>query len=160
MHGNYHAAAKYGISEFKEVGVVTTGFINKGMPLIKYRIDDTFRMMDKPCACGKGTGIQSIEGRVDDVVLLEDGVHVGRLGVAFQGIPYLQYAQIIQENRKGISVNIVTLPEFRKQDEELLEKKLRQRLNNTLSIHFNRVEEKDIIKTASGKFKLVVSKVI
>jgi phenylacetate-CoA ligase len=115
--------------------------------------------MDKACECGKGVGIASIEGRVDDVVMLEDGTRIGRLGVAFQGIPNLRYAQIIQESRNGINVNLVTTSEFIKADQDLLEKKLRQRLNQSLHISFNKVDEEDIIKTHSGKFKLVVSKV-
>jgi phenylacetate-CoA ligase len=158
-HGNYHSAPKYGLSDFLEKGVITTAFINKAFPLIKYQIDDSFRFMDKPCDCGKGVGISSIEGRVDDVVLLQDGTRIGRLGVAFQGIPNLRYAQIIQENVNGISVNLVTSPGFTKAEQDLLEKKLRQRLNDLLVIKFNKVQEQDIIKTNSGKFKLVISKV-
>ena len=157
--GNYHAAPKYGISEFLDRGVVTTAFINKAFPLIKYKIDDSFKFMDKPCECGKGIGIAAIEGRVDDVVLLEDGTRIGRLGVAFQGIPNLRYAQIIQNSQSGIDVNIVTTADFKKSEQDLLEKKLRQRLNESLVIKFNKVQENDILKTASGKFKLVVSKV-
>ena len=159
QYGNYHAAPKYGISEFLDRGVITTGFINKAFPLIRYQIDDSFRFMDKPCECGKGIGVASIEGRVDDVVMLEDGTRIGRLGVAFQGIPNLRYAQIIQDNPGGINVNVVTSPEFREADQKLLEKKLRQRLNESLQIKFNKVDEQDIIKTHSGKFKLVVSKI-
>lgn len=158
-YGNYHKAPKYGYVEFLERGVITTGFINKAFPLIKYRIDDSFRFMDKPCACGRGIGIAAIEGRVDDVVLLEDGTRIGRLGVAFQGIPCLRYAQIIQEEKTAIKVNVVATPAFRKADQDLLEKKLRQRLNNSIVINFNRVDESEIIKTSSGKFKLVISKV-
>lgn len=159
--GNFHAAPKYGISEFldKGKGVITTGFINKAFPLIKYQIDDTFRFMEAPCACGKGLGISSIEGRVDDVVVLQDGTRIGRLGVAFQGIPNLRYAQIIQDNTNGINVNMVTASDFKKAEQDLLEKKLRQRLNDSILINFNQVEEQDIIKTLSGKFKLVISKV-
>lgn len=160
-HGNYHEAPKYGLSEYldKGKGVITTSFINKAFPLIKYQIDDTFRFMDAPCACGKSIGISSIEGRVDDVVLLKDGTRIGRLGVAFQGIPHLRYAQIVQENVEGIKVNMVTGPSFKKTDEDLLEKKLRQRLNDSIEIGFNQVEEQDIVKSRSGKFKLVISKV-
>lgn len=158
-HGNYHEAPMYSLFEFRKKGVLTTAFINKGMPLIKYQIDDSFMFMDKPCACGKGIGVSNIEGRVDDVVLLEDGTRIGRLGVAFQGIPHLRYAQIVQEHRKGITVNLVTTSEFRTEDEDLLLKKLRHRLNGSLSIEFNKVKEEEIQKTRSGKFKLVVSKV-
>jgi hypothetical protein len=93
------------------------------------------------------------------VVLLPDGTRIGRLGVAFQGIPNLRYAQIIQDNITGISVNLVTSSGFNKAEQDLLEKKLRQRLNDSLVINFNKVQEQDIIKTNSGKFKLVISKV-
>lgn len=158
-HGNYHEAPMYSYFEFRPKGVLTTGFINKAFPLIKYQIDDTFHHMEKPCACGRGIGVSSIEGRVDDVVLLEDGTRIGRLGVAFQGIPNLKYAQIVQENKTAIEVNLVTTSEFRQSDEELLMKKLRQRLNSSLVIRFRKVDENGIQKTRSGKFKLVVSRV-
>jgi len=159
FHGNYHKPPKYSLTDFKESGVLTTGFINKAFPLIKYQIDDTFRLMDQPCACGKGVGIAAVEGRVDDAVILEDGTRIGRLGVAFQGIPNLRFAQIIQDNKETINVNIVTTSAFGNTDQQLLEKKLRKRLNGSIRIRFNKVAENDIIKTRSGKFKLVISKV-
>lgn len=158
-YGNYHEGAMYSFFEFRKKGVLTIGFINKAFPLIKYQIDDTFQLMNNPCACGRGVGVNSIEGRVDDVVLLEDGTRIGRLGVAFQGIPNLRYAQIVQEHHSGIEVNLVTTPDFGASEEELLLKKLRQRLNNSISIRLRQVGEDGIQKTRSGKFKLVVSRV-
>lgn len=121
-HGNYHKPPKYSLMDFKEKGVVTTGFINRVFPLIKYQIEDSFRLMNEECACGRGAGIASIEGRVDDAVKLQDGTRIGRLGVAFQGIPNLRFAQIIQEHEDAINVNVVTNNSFGKSDEQLLEK--------------------------------------
>jgi phenylacetate-CoA ligase len=158
-HGNYHEAPKYSFFEFKEKGVVTTSFINQAMPLIKYRIDDTFEHMTEPCPCGKGIGVSSIEGRTDDVVILEDGTRIGRLGVAFQGVPHLRYAQIVQEKQEEILVNVVTGNAFGADEQALLLKKLRQRLNGSIGIRFEKVGEEGIQKTKSGKFKLVVSKI-
>lgn len=158
-YGNYHEAPMYSFYEFRPKGVLTTGFINKAFPLIKYQIDDTFHHMKDACACGRGVGVSSIEGRVDDVVILEDGTRVGRLGVAFQGIPHLRYAQIVQETKSAIDVNVVTTAHFKNGDEELLLKKLRQRLNGSLAINVKRVDESGIQKTRSGKFKLVVSRI-
>ncbi|MEO8583123.1 MAG: hypothetical protein ABI415_04960 [Flavitalea sp.] len=157
--GNYHEMPLYSINEFSEKGVVTTSLLNKAFPLIKYYVDDVFRMKDGVCACGRANPVSSLEGRVDDVVLLEDGTKVGRLGVAFQGINHLTYAQIIQENAAAITVNLVTSDNFGAADQQLLESKLRNRLNNGLLINFKRIEEKDIIKTKAGKYKLVVSKI-
>lgn len=157
--GNYHDPPFYGYYEFTDKGVITTSFINQSFPLIKYYVDDTFKLMSAPCECGRGVGVSAVEGRVDDVIKLPDGTRVGRLGVAFQGIGHLRYAQIIQEDIERITVNMVVEKGFSKEDEDFLRSKLRQRLNESLDIEFTQVDEKDIIKTAAGKFKLIVSKV-
>jgi phenylacetate-CoA ligase len=156
--GNYHEMPLYSINEFTGDGAIATSLINKSFPLIRYHVEDTFQMMTTECACGRGTGISSVEGRVDDVVMFYDGSQVGRLGLAFQGINNLRYAQIIQEDLAGITVNLVTTPEFTKADQDLILKKLKLRLNNSLIITFNKVQEDAIIKTKAGKYKLVISR--
>jgi phenylacetate-CoA ligase len=83
---------------------------------------------------------------------------VGRLDVAFKGLNNMRYAQIIQEKTSALIVNIVVTPAFGLQDQELLLGNLRKRVGDSLSVTFNKVEEKDIIKTKAGKFKLVVSR--
>src|SRR5690606_37841819 len=107
---------------------------------IKYYVDDTFKQMTAPCECGRGIGVSTVEGRVDDVIILPDGTRVGRLGVAFQGIGHLRYAQIIQETIQEITVNMVVEKGFNQQDEDLLKSKLRQRLNESLKIELKQVE--------------------
>lgn len=157
--GAYHELPLYGINDFQADGVVTTSLINRAFPLIKYYVDDRFTLLNDDCTCGRGRAVRSVEGRVDDVVKLPDGTQVGRLGVAFQGIPNLRYAQIVQEEISSIRVNIVTGARFNAEDQQLLLHKLRRRLNNSLGITFNKIEEEEIIKSASGKYKLIVSKI-
>lgn len=157
--GAYHELPLYGINEFLTNGVVTTSLINRAFPLIKYYVDDRFTLMNDDCSCGRGRAVRSVEGRVDDVVKLPDGTQVGRLGVAFQGIPNLRYAQIVQEEISSIRVNIVTGPRFNAEDQQLLLHKLRRRLNNSLGITFHKIGEEEIVKSSSGKYKLIVSKI-
>ncbi len=157
-HGNYHEQPLYGMADFSERGVVTTSFINRAFPLIKYYVDDSFRLMTDKCACGRGKGIEAIEGRVDDVVKLKDGTQVGKTWSSFPGVPNLKYAQIVQENIEGIKVNLVTMENFSDADQQILAGKLRQRLNESLRIEFCKIEEDGIIKTNANKFKLVISK--
>lgn len=157
-YGNYHEMPLYGVNEFQQHGVVSTSLINKSFPLIKYMMSDGFTVSEKGCACGKSPVISSIEGRVDDSVLLPDGSIVTRLGYVFQNVPHIKYAQIVQDTRTHINVNLVAAPEYNEETEQLILEKLRQRLNESVRITFHQVEEKDIIKTPSGKFKLVVSK--
>jgi hypothetical protein len=71
----------------------------------------------------------------------------------------LRYAQIVQEKQEEILVNVVTGNAFGADEQALLLKKLRQRLNGSIGIRFEKVGEEGIQKTKSGKFKLVVSKI-
>jgi phenylacetate-CoA ligase len=66
--------------------LVTTGFINDMMPLIRYRTGDTAVRGDG-CGCGLSfPTIASIEGRMDDVLVSPDGRQVGRLDPIFKGL--------------------------------------------------------------------------
>jgi phenylacetate-CoA ligase len=156
--GNYHEMPLYSINDFSERGVLTTSLINKAFPLIKYYVDDIFKLKNGDCACGRRNAISSLEGRVDDVLVLDDGARVSRLGIVFQNVNHVRYAQIIQYHPGAIEVNIVANAGFGESERGLLEQRFRQRLNDRVTILFRNVQEKDIIKTKAGKFKLIVSK--
>jgi phenylacetate-CoA ligase len=157
-HGNYHEFPMYSLNEFRSTGVVTTSLTNKSFPLIRYFVDDKFTLLNGPCGCGREKAISSVEGRFEDAVVLKDGSLVNGLGIAFQGVQHLQYAQIIQDEINRIRVNLVTTAGFSKQDEDAILKRLRQRMNDSVVIEFYKVQESDIIKTAAGKFTLVISR--
>ncbi len=157
--GYYHDAPLYGISEFSETGVVTTSLTNRAFPLIRYFVDDHFTLMPDACPCGRGRGVVSIDGRSEDFVRLPDGTQVVGLGLAFREIPNLRFAQIFQDEISSLQVNIVVGARFSVADEQLLRHKLNLLLNNSIDISFNKIEENEIVKSASGKYKLVVSKV-
>lgn len=157
-YGNYHEFPMYSLNEFRSNGVITTSLTNKSFPLIRYFVDDKFTFLKGPCACGREKAISSIEGRFEDAVILADGTMVNGLGIAFQGVKHLQYAQIIQEEVNHITVNLVKASGFVGQDENSIHRRLRQRLNETVKIDFRHVNEDDIIKSPSGKFTLIISK--
>jgi phenylacetate-CoA ligase len=157
-HGNYHEFPMYSLNEFRNNGVVTTSLTNRAFPLIRYFVDDKFTLLDGPCPCGREKAIRSVEGRFEDAVILADGRMVNGLGIAFQGIHNLRYAQIIQERINHLKINLVAGPAFSKHDEEAILKKLHQRMNEEVEIEFHRVQESDIIRTPAGKFTLVISR--
>lgn len=157
-HGNYHEFPLYSINEFRDNGVITTALTNRAFPLIRYFVDDKFHLLDGPCPCGKTKAIKGIEGRFEDAVVLSDGTLVNGLGIAFQGIKHLQYAQIIQEEVNNIQVNLVTAPGFSREDEQIILQRLRQRMNDSVGIVFRNVSEEDIIKNPSGKFTLIITR--
>lgn len=160
QHGSYHEFPVYSLNDYCDKGVYTTSLINKSFPLIKYFVDDQLTPIQNACKCGKSKGFSSIEGRYEDVVVLEDGSYITALGMAFRGIDNLLYAQIIQEEHSRINVNLVTTSSFNSADELVIRSKLVQRLSTLPRIDINYIQEHEIIKTCSGKFTLVVSRLL
>lgn len=156
--GNYHEFPLYSYNEYTASGIYTTSLINRSFPLIRYHVEDQVTPITSGCKCGKKQGFQSVEGRFEDVVILEDGSYVTALGMAFRGIEHLSYAQIIQEKYTEVNVNLVINPGFSRSHESVLLNKLQQRLGPLPKININYVGEHEIIKTCSGKFTLVVSR--
>jgi len=157
-HGNYHEFPMYSLNDFMPHGVVTTALTNRSFPLIRYFVDDEFTLLDGPCPCGKTKAIRSIEGRFEDAVVLADGRLVNGLGIGFQGINHLRYAQIIQDVVNEITIHLVTAPGFSKEDEGMILKRLRQRLDDNVLIRVKYVSDEEIIRNPNGKFTLIISR--
>ena len=166
--GRYHAASEcYGVVEVVdargepvppgEIGeLCLTGFINPAMPLIRYLIGDAARVSTVGCDCGRaGLVIESIEGRMDDVILTPSGRHVGRLDPAFKGVRGVRESQILQTALDRIVVKIVT-DETRDFDPNGLVENLTERLGPDVKIGL--LEYVDTIpKESNGKFRSVKS---
>jgi phenylacetate-CoA ligase len=142
-----------------EVGeLVCTSLVEKALPLIRYRTGDTGIAAGGECACGLNTPILSeITGRVDDFVVTPDGRHVGRLSPCFRDTVYLKEAQIIQEDVNSILLKIVPRQGYSSEDERMLLDALHRRLGNEIRIDVQLVDH--IPRTASGKYRFVISKV-
>lgn len=158
-YGNYHEMPLYSINEFLDKGVITTSLISKAYPIIRYYIDDYFVMMQEICKCGRTKGVKNIDGRSDDAVVVADGSLVTGLSLVFRGVHHLLYAQIVQDYINEVQVNVVVTNAFSHADELQIYKQLKDKLGKTLVIRLNTVEEKDLIKSKSGKFQLVISNI-
>lgn len=152
LSGTYNELPLYSINEYFDDYTLTTGLINKSFPLIRYEVNDIF-VPDKDS--GK---VRNIIGRVDDAIELPDGTKVVRLGAVFKGLDEVSYAQIIQNDPKSLLVNVVPTALY---DQTLTPQKIlgkiKQLVGHELTIRVNPVDEKDIIKTSRGKYKLVIN---
>ena len=157
--GAYHEMPLYSYNQYTEGGVITTSLINKAYPLIKYFVDDTIIMLKEPCKCGKNTRVKAIEGRMTDSLVLKDGTYMSgvSVGYSFIDVKNIRLAQIIQNTPDRIDVNVVPGEHFSQYDQNHLLNNLKLRLPVDISIGFHKVGEEGIIKSKSGKFKLVVS---
>ena len=150
--GYYHALPLYSVNEYQPGHVLTTGLITTAFPLIRYRVDDVII----PCS-DYVHRIQSIQGRHDDVLQLPDGTRVGRIGGVFLDVKGLELAQIRQGANGRVLINLVVNEAFTPPSVATIQTELRHRVGDALSYEIAYVSSEDIVRTAAGKFKLVIS---
>lgn len=168
--GSMHEDSEYGFIEIVredgapagpgEVGeIVATGFHNLAMPLIRYRTHDLARRALKPCACGRGLPVlESLEGRVEDMISTPDGrcVSGAGLSVAIKRSLGIRRSQIIQESRDEMTVKVVRAAGYCEVDERLLLEGLRDRVGPAIRIKLEFVDDLELTK--HGKLKFVIAK--
>lgn len=168
-HGSLHISPDVGIIELlneelqpvgpNEIGnVYCTGFLNYDQPLIRYAIGDSMVLSDKNCSCKRAMPvIKEIAGRVEDVVIGNDGREMVRFHGVFNGLSTVAQAQVIQNTIGEILIKIVPVSSSVSDEEKQL---MRDRIISQLGdmkITFEEVN--NIPLTANGKFKAVVSTV-
>ncbi|MGI8938953.1 MAG: phenylacetate--CoA ligase family protein [Iamia sp.] len=162
-HGELHVSTEYGVVELAErdgrTEIVATGLINEGMPLLRYRTGDVADAADPgPSRCGRGLPrMGSIEGRLDDVVRTPEGATVGPapMSLAFQRVPHLRRAQVVQDSTDELLVRLEPGEGFGPEDQDFLDGELRLRLGPSLRLRYELVDE--LPRTSGGKERLVVS---
>jgi phenylacetate-CoA ligase len=138
--------------------LVATGLLNADMPLIRYETGDRATLSAHTCECGRKLPLlESIEGRVDDVVITRDGRHIGRLDPVFKADLPIREAQIIQEDWAVLRVLYVPAATYSAQDGEMLIQRVHDRTGEDMKVILEPVTE--IPRTANGKFRAVISHV-
>ena len=143
----------YSVNEYEAERVITTGLTTYAFPLIRYQVDDVI----VPGASGDSNRVEAIMGRNDDVLQLPDGTRVGRIGGVFLNIEGLELAQIHQCEAERFSLRLVVNNQFSRHSMEKIHAGLRQKAGYQLNYEVIYGQDKDIVRTSAGKFKLVVS---
>ncbi|WKN31859.1 hypothetical protein PZB74_00605 [Porifericola rhodea] len=156
--GSYDQLSLYSVNEFEKEHVITTGLINDSFPLIRYKVDDILLTDQAQQGYAPDASITEIQGRSDDVLLLPDGTRVGLICGAFDGVNHVLFSQIVQEDAYTFYINMVVNKEYGAPDEALLKKQVEDFVGNQINYTIRYVQESDIIKSKSGKFKLIVNK--
>lgn len=166
----YHVEPLYGIAEIidsegnvvdgLETGeLVTTGFCNKGMPLLRYKTGDMASWStDKTCLCGrKSIKINKVRGRKQEVLINSENKIVPFTAISYDFFHFnVKKYQFYQENIGKVILRIVPDDNFSKKDEmkivEILEGETRGKIKYTIQI----VNEIPLRK--NGKQQLVIQK--
>jgi phenylacetate-CoA ligase len=140
-----------------EVGeVVATCLMRDYQPLIRFRLGDLAAWDSEPCLCGSSMPVlKEVVGRVEDVVVGQDGRQMVRFHGIFVGQPSVIEGQIVQERLDRIRVKVVGTRHFGPADEQDIIVRVKQRLGPRVQVVVEKVD--GIPRTPAGKFKAIVS---
>jgi phenylacetate-CoA ligase len=138
--------------------IIGTNMSNPAFPLIRYDSGDRVTLGPEGCLCGRpGRILETIEGRVEDYVMLSDGRLVGRLDHIFKDLVRVREAQVFQPNLHEVIIRVVRGPGYSPQDESTILEAARQRLGRTIDLKIEHLEK--IERTPTGKLRFVISNV-
>ncbi len=148
------------VQEGEEGKVVVTNLFNYSMPLIRYEIGDLAIRGPAQCACGNILPtLRTVTGRTSDPFILENGTFI--YGSFFNQLffyrDWLQSFQVIQEDYKKLTIVVVPQKEINRQDQSIIEEKIRRVMGNDCEITWEMVDA--IPKTTSGKHLYRISHV-
>jgi phenylacetate-CoA ligase len=136
---------------------IVTGFLNKAMPLIRYRVGDYGTVCAPDITNSRVYKyIANINGRTDDLLKSPDGRIVGRLDPIFKMDLNIIEAQIIQESLTQFTINIVPTEFYSDIEGQELMNRLKERVGKGIFVQINKVAA--IPRGANGKFKSVISR--
>jgi phenylacetate-coenzyme A ligase PaaK-like adenylate-forming protein len=174
-HSGYHISSEQSLMELirddtvvnaGELGEITsTDLYNYAMPFIRYRTGDTAVGTDARCPCGRGLPrLPSIQGRVINLVLHEDGSYVPGLPltdifehIVLQKKDSIRRYQLIQEDRGLMTVKIVRGENYSPEDSDEIISMIRNHVGKNTRVVLDFVD--DIPSGKHGKNLFVISKV-
>jgi phenylacetate-coenzyme A ligase PaaK-like adenylate-forming protein len=139
--------------------ILVTDLLNRGMPMIRYRINDCATLAERPCSCGRTFPlIRGIVGRTTDNFRLPSGSIVPGVALTnrvIQTCPGLKKVQVIQKTLEDFHVRFVPGEGFARADLDQLASKLRVFFPDPLHWTFEQVSE--IERERSGKTRFCIS---
>jgi len=165
-NGSYHVIPEYGLTELIPIDesddnyckVISTGFWNLAMPLIRYDLGDIIIPSVEICLCDRHfPTIKSIIGRKGDVVRTPSGREYGAaiLTHLLYGVANILESQIVQDTKEHITIKYIPSAQFCEKDLNDFKVLIAKHLPTELAVDL--VEVDSIDKTDNGKLRPVIS---
>ncbi|MBO6974263.1 MAG: phenylacetate--CoA ligase family protein [Prochlorococcus marinus CUG1435] len=147
------------INSYKKEGeIIFTGLLNFDQPLIRYKIGDTASYSSKRCIDKRIRMpiIEKLGGRIEDVILGQDGRMMVRFHSIFLEIKGLCSAQIAQYSYTRIKVFLIVEETYIYDiSENIIKSRIKSQLGENINIEFEYIDKPILSK--SGKFLSVIS---
>ena len=145
----------------EEGAIVITDLLNRGMPFIRYRIEDVGVPSELTCACGRGLPLmERVTGRVADYLKRRDGSLVAGVSLVertLTAIPGIEQLPVVQPAFEEIVLNVVRAPDFTPATEQALLTEFRTVFGPGIDIRPQYVER--IPQERSGKYRFAICRV-
>jgi len=79
------------------------------------------------------------------------------MDLVFKSIENLFFAQFLQSDKEFFTLNLVVTQNFSIRDETKLRKNIAEQIGGNLTYKIKFIDENQLIKTKSGKYKLVIN---
>lgn len=164
--GHLHYDMDYSILEFLPVGdddgepvyeLVSTGFVNDGWPMIRYRVGDLVTLDPSVrCEFHAGPVVKQIHGRTGHVIRTPDGHRISNISVITKKCHHIRGIQVVQESLDGVTVRVMKASEFRPEDEAYMLHQFRLKWGDKLQYQIQYVDELE--RTKLGKTLSIISR--
>ncbi|UCH51626.1 MAG: phenylacetate--CoA ligase family protein [Chloroflexota bacterium] len=144
--------------------ILLTNLHNYAMPLIRYDIGDVGISSDEVCSCGRGLPLLAkVIGRTNDFIFTASGKPIPGIALYDRklfALMNVEQFQIIQESYEHVTVKIVPESGYTQEYMERLAAEIVRRYQPILgeNMHITVEFVDDIIVTAAGKRKFIISK--
>jgi phenylacetate-coenzyme A ligase PaaK-like adenylate-forming protein len=137
--------------------IVGTNFTNPATPLLRYDTQDLAALREgASCECGRGGRVvERVDGRLEDYVVLRNGVRIGRMDHIFKDMVNVREAQIHQTRRGEMTIRVVRREAYGHDDEQAILHETMKRVGTEMKIT---IEYWDVLpRSPTGKLRFVVS---
>ena len=171
INNAYHVYSEYGYTELLADGhavpvfegergeIVTTGFINRAMPLIRYRTGDIAVARPGVCDCGRQYPLwERVEGRKHEYVVGADNKMVSLtafiFGQHYDAFDRISRIQVVQREAQALTIRLVVTPDWSADDGSQLKREMLNALGGDWNLQIELTEQMEL--TRSGKHKFLV----
>lgn len=142
----------------EEGNVIVTDLTNRGMPIIRYRVEDIGVPSDRLCPCGRGLPLmERVTGRRADFLKRPDGSLVAGVSLVertLTAILGIQQMQLVQDDIRILRAKVVRDGKFNDKSEYQLRHELESVFGEGVTVEIRYVPALD--QTTSGKYRFAV----
>lgn len=157
----YHIFPEYGYAEVTSAGeLVGTGFYNRAMPFIRYKLDDWGEITNGDCACGRHHRfLTNLEAKREAGLIVSKRNHfISTTAVYIRGgiLDHVERFQFCQDKKGELILKIIKGKNYSQKDTQDILTELNKQIGDSVDIHIAFVE--DIPLTEGGKQKILDQK--